>query len=342
MRSPFASRCDGPPNRTPSRRLRLRCSPVSDLAAIGLLVLAIVLIVVGAEMFFAGLLRAAGALGVAPFAIVVVISGLEIENVAAGIAANASGLPGAAAGTFLGGTTFLALGVSGLGALIAPIRAELPGRVLVWTAVSPLPLVALSLDGELSRLDGGLLVAWFGLALVAVVRAGRSLLSPEDAQPKPAAGGEARGFARALAPLVGGVALLGAGGEGLGEGIRRVVERLGVSQTLLGNTVIAAGVEGEEVARIAVPARRGRGDIALGNIVGTIVHFVALNAGVIALVKPLELDADTLHLHLPVAVAATSTLCVVLTIRSGLGRAEGAALLALYAAYVGASVSVGV
>ncbi|HEX2127556.1 MAG TPA: hypothetical protein VHF45_13475, partial [Thermoleophilaceae bacterium] len=107
-------------------------------------------------------------------------------------------------------------------------------------------------------------------------------------------------------------------------------------------TVIAAGVEGEEVARIAVPARRGRGDLALGNIVGSIVHFVALNAGVIALVKPLELDADTLHLHLPVAVASTATLCAILAVRSEIGRVVGAALLALYAAYVGASVVVGV
>jgi cation:H+ antiporter len=315
--------------------------PLSDLAAIGLLVVAVVLIVAGAEIFFSGLLRAAERLGVAPFAIVVGVSGLEIENVAAGIAANASGLSGAAAGTFLGGTTFLALGVAGLGALIAPIRAELPGPVLVWTAVAPLPLLALSLDGELSRLDGGLLVVWFALALAALLRAGRSLVSPEDAERQLPAG-QRRGAARALAPLVGGLVLLGAGGEALGEGIRRVVERLGVSQTLLGNTVIAAGVEGEEVARIAVPARRGRGDIALGNIVGSIVHFVALNAGVIALVKPLELDADTLHLHLPVAVASTAVLCVLLAVRSEIGRATGAALLALYAAYVGAAVAVGV
>jgi cation:H+ antiporter len=98
----------------------------------------------------------------------------------------------------------------------------------------------------------------------------------------------------------------------------------------------------EEIARIAVPARRGRGDIALGNVVGTIVHFVALNAGVLALVKPLELDADTLRLHMPVAVAATATLRTVVAIRSGIGRAEGAALLVLYAAYLGASVAVGV
>jgi cation:H+ antiporter len=314
---------------------------MSDLAAIGLLVVAVVLIVAGAEIFFSGLLRAAGRLRVAPFVIVVGVSGLEIENVAAGIAANASGLPGAAAGTFLGGTTFLALGVAGLGALIAPFRAELPGRVLVWTVVAPLPLLALSLDGELSRVDGGLLVAWFALVLAALLRAGRSLLSPEDAERQLPAG-KRRGAARALAPLVGGLVLLGAGGEALGEGIRRVVERLGISETLLGNTVIAAGVEGEEVARIAVPARRGRGDLALGNIVGSIVHFVALNAGVIALVKPLELDADTLHLHLPVAVASTATLCAILAVRSEIGRVVGAALLGLYAAYVGASVVVGV
>lgn len=319
----------------------LRCTRMSDLAAIGLLVVAVVLIVAGAQILFAGLLRAAGWLGVTPFAIVVGISGLEIENVAAGIAANASGLPGAAAGTFLGGTTFLALGVAGLGALIAPIRAELPGRVLVWTAAAPLPLLALSLDGELSRLDGAVLVAWFGVVLVALLRAGRSLLSPEDAERQDPPG-ERRRAARALAPLVGGLVLLGAGGEALGEGIRRVVERLGISETLLGNTVIAAGVEGEEVARIAVPARRGRGDIALGNVVGTIVHFVALNAGVIALVKPLELDADTLDLHLPVAVASTAVLCVILAVRSVIGRATGAALLALYTAYLAASVAIGV
>ena len=59
------------------------------------------------------------------------------ENLATGIAANAKGLPGAAAGTFLGGVTFLALGVAGLGALIAPIRVELPTRFAVWTIQSP-------------------------------------------------------------------------------------------------------------------------------------------------------------------------------------------------------------
>ena len=82
-------------------------------------------------------------------------------------------------------------------------------------------------------------------------------------------------------------------------------DRLGVSDTLLGNTAIAASVEAEEVERVAVPTKRGKPELALGNIAGTIVHFFAFNAGVIALVKPLSLDSATLDLHLPVAGAST-------------------------------------
>lgn len=260
----------------------------------------------------------------------VVLSGFELENLAAGIAANAKGLPGAAAGTFLGGTTFLAIGVAGLAALIAPIRARLPTPVLAWTAASPLPLLALGSDGTLSHLDGGLLLVWFAIAIAGLVRAGRELLEPEATERR----------RHPFAWLIGGLAVLTAGGELLAEGIRGAVERLGVSQTLLGNTVVAASVEAEEVARVAVPSRRGRGDLALGNIVGTIAHFAAFNAGVIALIKPLELDSASRALHLPVAVAATLVLCTTLWVGGGLGRAAGAGFLALYAAYIATAIAV--
>src|SRR5919108_2455794 len=126
-----------------------------------LLVAGLVLVVAGAELFFEGVLRSAARLRVAPFVLTAVVSGFELENLAAGIAANARGLEEAAAGTFLGGTTFLAFGVAGLGAVAAPLRADLAAPVYAWTAASPLALLALGLDGTLSRLDGGLLLAWF-------------------------------------------------------------------------------------------------------------------------------------------------------------------------------------
>lgn len=302
-------------------------------APIALLLLAggLVLVVAGAEAFLDGVLAAAARLGASAFSVTVAISGLELENLAAGIAANAAAFPGAAAGTFLGGTTFLALGVAGLAALIAPISVRLPAGVLAWTALGPLPLLLLGLDGELSRGDGAALVVWFAVALTGLLRSGRRLLEPEEPARK----------RHPFAWLLGGLAVLTAGGELLAEGIGGVVERLGVSQTVLGNTVVAASVEAEEIARVAAPSRRGRGDLALGNIAGTIVHFAAFNAGVIALIKPIELDDATRELHLPVCVAATLVLCTTLALREGVSRIAGALFLVLYAGYIAAAVVAG-
>ena len=128
------------------------------------------------------------------------------------------------------------------------------------------------------------------------------------------------------------------GGELLGNGLQGVVSRFGISSTLLGNTAIAAVTEAEEIARVAVPARRGRPDVAVANIGGTAIHFLTLNAGILAVVLPLRLDEATMRLHLPVAVAASALYCLVLVLRGGLGRGEGALLTALYVVYVAAAV----
>lgn len=288
------------------------------------------MVVFGADMFVDGMLGVALALGIAPFVLSVALSGFETENLAAGIAANAKGLPGAAAGTFLGGVTFLAFGVAGLGGLIAPIRVGLPARFAVWTAISPLPLFAFAVDGHLSRPEGGLLVVWSVVALVGLARSGRELLADDD---------EERVRRPALRLFVG-LALLTGGGFLIGQGLRTTVRQLGVPQTLLGNTALAATIEAEELARFAVPARRGRPEIGLGSIAGTIVHFVALNAGIIALVKPLTLGTQTTRFYLPVAVASPAILALVLVVRKRLGRIEGAALTSLYVAYVAVAIVV--
>lgn len=297
-----------------------------------LLVAGVVLVVTGAEFFFEGVLQAAARLRVAPFVLTAVVSGFELENLAAGVAANARGLEEAAAGTFLGGTTFLALGVAGLGSVVAPLRAELPRGVLAWTAASPLALLALAVDGTLSRPDGVVLIVWFALALGGIVRSGREPVLGESPPRRRFS------FLRLLA----GLGLLTGGGWMLADGLERVVRGFGVSESLLGNTAVAAAVEGEEVVRVAAPARRGRGDVALANILGTIAHFAAFNAGVIALVSPLDVSGLTRSLHLPVAVGSVLVFCALTAWGNGLGRRAGGALLVLYAAYVAVAVALSV
>ena len=109
------------------RDWRDRARPEERLSLL-LLAVGIALVVGGAELFD-GIVAAAQRLGVSAFVLTVLLSGLELENLVAGIAANAKGLPDAAAGSFLGGATFLALGVAGAAALIAPIRPGLRRRV---------------------------------------------------------------------------------------------------------------------------------------------------------------------------------------------------------------------
>jgi cation:H+ antiporter len=302
-------------------------------AAAGLLALigGVVLIVGAADVFVDGLLGVGQKLGVAPFVLAVALSGLETENLAAGIAANAKGLPAAAAGTFLGGVTFLALAVAGLGGVIAPMAVELPPRFAVWTAAAPLPLLAFGVDGRLSRVEGGVLVLWSIIALIGAARSGRALLAGEDgAQPQ----------RRPVARLIVGLGVLTGGGWLLGDGLRTVVRHLGISPALLGNTALAATVEAEELARVAVPARRGRPELALGNLAGTIIHFAALNAGIIALIKPLTLNHETTRFYLPAAAASPAILAALLLARRRVGRIEGTALLALYAAYLAIAIMI--
>ncbi|MGZ4251012.1 MAG: sodium:calcium antiporter [Solirubrobacteraceae bacterium] len=303
---------------------------MSGVVGLAALVGGILLVVWAADMLVDGLLGVGRALRIAPFVLTVALSGFETENLVAGVAANAKGLPGAAAGTFLGGVTFLAFGVAGLGGVIAPMRVVLPPRFALWIAAAPLPLLIVAEDGHLSRVEGALLVAWWVVSLVGLAVSGRDLLADESAER----------VRRPGVRLVAGLGVLTGGGWLIGEGLKSTVRHLGISATLLGNTAVAASVEAEEVARVAVPARRGRPELALGTIGGTIVHFAGLNAGVIALVKPLDLGDDTTHFYLPVAAISPAILAGVLLVRKRLGRLEGAALVALYVAYVGVAIAI--
>ena len=293
-----------------------------------LLAAGLALVVGGAEVFFDGLLATASRFRVSPFVLTVVVSGFEVENLAAGIAANANGLGNAAAGTFLGGTTFLALAVPGAAAIVAPLETRLAPRALAWTAAAPLPLVALAADGRLARWEGAILVAWFATAITGIARSGTAVVEASVAR-----------LRYAPARLALGLGLLAGAGELLGRGIHGVVRGFGISESLLGNTAIAASVEAEEIGRVVGPARHRRADIALANVVGTIAHFAAFNAGVIALVRPITLDHDSRVLHLPAAGAAPLLLTVLVAWRGGIDRLLGAALVASYAAYVGVAVA---
>jgi cation:H+ antiporter len=153
---------------------------------------------------------------------------------------------------------------------------------------------------------------------------------PAPAQPATAAPAERP---RRLVLKVGaGLAGLLAGAELLVFGTQRIVDGLGLSETVFGLLVVAAAVSFEEVVLEALPAFRGFPELSVGNALGTLVFLLTGSLGVIVLVGPIDVPASVTSYHLP-ALAITVALALGLLARGRMGRLEGALLVAVYCAY---------
>jgi cation:H+ antiporter len=252
------------------------------------------------------------------------VLGFDIESTAAGVAATLDDLPGTALGASVGATIFLVTVGLGTAALIAPFAVRPPVALLAAAGAATVLCIALAADGRLSRFDGALLLASF-LPLVAAVIRWRPRTVPQA--------GELPACPRFPAlKVIGGLVSLAGGAELLVFGTERVVSELGLSETVFGLLVVAAAVSFEEVVLEALPAFRGVPELSVGNALGTLVFLLTGSLGVIVLARPIEIPASVTACRLP-ALALTVALAGALLARGRLGRIEGLALMAAYAAY---------
>lgn len=309
----------------------------SLLLAIPAFVLGLWLMIEGAEKFTDGLLTTAVRFGVSAFALGYVFSGIDLENLAVGTAGAVEGLSGISMGTVIGSAIFLLTFAVGATAVLAPLSVTVPNRLLALTLLSPLPIALLGLDNELSRLDGGVL---FGLSLLLIgyvlwTSRRQTLYQPKEIEEA----GEEQARSRWRAPLL---MMAGAGAILIGAGlfnwsVRQILSSLGWGDTLFGMLVVAAAVSFEEVPRMVIPAKRGYAELSVGNIIGTVMFFVLFNAGIIALIHPLTLDASVLGFYWPAMMVVLGLMSILLW-RRRIGRGAGILLLITYIAYVGLAV----
>jgi cation:H+ antiporter len=210
-----------------------------------------------------------------------------------------------------------------------------PPQVLAVQMLSVVLLAALSLDGLLSRLDGGILLAAFGLAILYLVRLGRRGL---DIQASGEVGhrlqrGNIPGKWPSLGLFILSLVAIVVGSELLVSGAQTLLTRFGISDLPFGMTVLAFLVSIEELERELPAARQGRPDISFGNVLGSILAFFLCNAGIIALVRPLPVDRVVLTFYLPLALFTTVLVSgVMLTKR--VPRWAGGVLILCYAVFV--------
>lgn len=321
-----------------------------DLLSLLALVGGLVLLVVGAEWLVRGASSVAAAAGIGPVVIglTVVAYGTSAPELAVSVGGALSGASDVAVGNVVGSNAFNLLVVLGLAALAGGlvvhdriVRIDVPlllaATLGVWWAAA---------DGTLDRLDGALLlvvgVAYTVWLIVAArrepdaVRAefAGALPTPLEARMRPI---------RAVLLIVVGLGALVVGADLLVGAAVELASALGVSDLVIGLTVVAAGTSLPELATSVVAARRGERDIAVGNAVGSSLFNLVIVLGGAAVVAPRGLPVASEALALDLPLAAVIVLVAVPALAVGLRMApwEGAVLLTVYAAYLVVMVRVG-
>jgi cation:H+ antiporter len=293
-------------------------------------------LVLGAEWLVNGASRLASSAGVPSLVIglTVVAFGTSAPEMAVSIGSALGGSADIAVGNVVGSNIFNVLLILGLSALAAPlvvstqiVRLDVP----VMIAVSVLAW-ALALDGVFSRAEGALLFAGIVTYTVLQVVVGRRAGADDDAPPvheTPA------GIVRDVVQIAAGLALLVLGSRWLLHGATGIARDLGVSELLIGLTIVAAGTSLPELATSVLAALRGKRDIAVGNVVGSNIFNVLSVLGATALVAPggVAVAPSALTFDIPVMTAVAVACLPVFFRRHLIARWEGAVFVGYYVAY---------
>ena len=303
-------------------------------------ILGLVALIAGAELLVRGASRLAFSFGISPLVVglTVVAFGTSSPELAVSIRSAYAGQVDIAMGNVVGSNVFNVLFILGLSAVIAPllvsrqlIRQEVPIMVGVF-----LLLFLLALDGRIGRFDGVALVLLMAIYTAFLVRQSRREQKINGvAEPAPEGGWDAHPAVQVLLVLAG-LGLLVLGAQALVEAAVAIARLFGLSELVIGLTIIAAGTSLPEVAASLMAAVRGQRDIAVGNVVGSNIFNVLLVLGGASLVspEPLPVPRSVLSFDLPVMIGIGIACLPIFFTGNVIARWEGALFLAYYAAYM--------
>lgn len=294
-----------------------------------------VLLVAGGEALVRGAVSIAARMGVSPLLIGLTLVGFgtSTPELFTSLQAAFDGLPGIAVGNVVGSNISNILLILGVAAIIAPLAVARAGfgRDGTALAVATLLCVGILLYGELDRWLGGVLIAALASYLV------WAYLTDDTSAPDPAEIGDTIPVAGpiwlALPLAVGGIAvtILGAG---LAVDAAVAIALLwGLSETVVGLTIVAVGTSLPELVTSVMAALRHQSAIAFGNVVGSNIYNILGILGVTALVKPIAVPEQIAQVDVWVMAGATVALIAGVLLWQRIGRATGLAFIAAYAGY---------
>ena len=314
------------------------------IATILILIAGLVLLVAGAEVLVKGASRIAFMFGLSPLVIglTIVAYGTSSPELMVSIQSSLAGQPDIALGNVVGSNIFNVLLILGISALITPlvvaqqlIRLDVP----ILIGVSCLTLM-FGLDGKISRVDGTIFLIGIILYTTFLLIQSRKEHNPEvtEEYEREYGGSTARSpqqIAINIGFVVLGLGLLVLGSKFLVDSSIAIARSFGVSELVIGLTLVAAGTSLPELATSVVASIRGERDIAVGNVIGSNIFNILAVLGGSSLFSAdgLTVSASALRFDIPVMIAV-AVICLPVFITGQLiARWEGLLFLSYYVAY---------
>lgn len=319
------------------------------------LVAGLVLILVGANILTEGASAIARRIGVSELVVglTVVAFGTSAPELAISVLAAVGGSAPLAIGNVVGSNIFNILVIIGVTALVRPIVMErsVMTMEIPMVLLSSVVLLVLGNSGwlngyggnEVSRVAGIFLLVFFLLFMRYTFASARHPdFSGKDAAPSGVSGDEKPPMAvwKSVLFVLGGLAALVWGGDRFVEGASGIAQGLGVSEAVIGLTIVAAGTSLPELATSVVAAVKGRPGLALGNVIGSNIFNVLMVLGLSATIRPLPFGGiGNFDLGTLLVASVLFWLFGWLFRERTITRAEGAVLVAVYVGYVAVLIS---
>ena len=300
-----------------------------------LILAGLVALVVGGEFLVRGAVAMSLRLGLPPLIVglTVVAFGTSAPEMIVSVAAVLNGSPDIALGNVVGSNIANILLVLGLPALIAGISTRDVDLRESWVLMvgASLLLIAMAHMGPIGRPQGLILLATLALVIWRQITTARRGDIPDEGP-----GPDSTGWPRILVWLAIGLIALPLGGQVLVMGATDIARLFGISEAVIGLTLVAVGTSLPELATSVIAALRGRADLALGNVIGSNIFNILSILGITALFDALPVPEQMLDRDLWIMLATALLPAPFLFRRWPINRPVGAAFVAGYGLYVAA------
>ncbi|KYG84563.1 hypothetical protein AWW67_05485 [Roseivirga seohaensis] len=306
------------------------------LSTILILVLGLATLIVGGEVLVKGASKLALRFNVSSLVVglTVVAFGTSAPELLVSLNSALKGAPDFALGNVIGSNISnlaLVLGTAALFGFI-PIKKDSARRDWPVTLGSSVLLYIFAYNGMISNLEGTILVILLVIYLGSLLYTTRKEQIKLDVEEPDKL--EKWGIVKDIFQVSLGIVCLYFGADWFIGGAEEIAVDLGVSQRVIGLTVLALGTSLPELFTSVIAARKGETDLALGNLLGSNIFNVLSIIGITSIIKPLSVNMDMLHTDFPWMIGITILILPLMVFRKRLGTPSGIILIGSYLVYV--------